>query len=126
MEAEAGGLEVSLQRSWGNISSSLYSPLLAPFIKPISILKAVRSPSVRRLAGSLTPCLPHSLVYCSLINPPEGADPASGSSAGRPGLKGVPGVLAGAGYGQRQIPKGRGLGSFQLPTLTPPPSQPIP
>lgn len=60
-------------------------PLLTPFIKPISILKAVRNPSVRRLVSYLTPSFPHSPVFCSLINPPEGANLASQSSTGCPG-----------------------------------------
>lgn len=38
----------------------LVSPLPAPFIKPISILKAVRNPSVLRLVSYLTQCFPHS------------------------------------------------------------------
>lgn len=80
---------------------------------------------MQRLVSYLTPCFPHLLVYCSLINPAEGANLASGSSTGHPGLKGAPwGTGVGAGCVQTQILRGRGLSSFKLPTLTP--SSPFP
>lgn len=112
-----GSTEVSLQRSWGKhlLFSLLPPPLLAPFIKHISILKAVRNPSVQRLLHYLTPCFPQLLVYCSLINPPEGANSASGSSTEHPGLKGVPwGTGVGGGCVQRQIQRGRAPEQLQI------------
>lgn len=80
-------------------------PLPAPFIKPISILKAVRNPSVLRIVSHLTQCFPYSLVHPSLLNPAEGANPASESARGHPSLNEGPGV--GPGCVQRQIWEGR-------------------
>lgn len=121
-------MEVSLQRSGGEHRLfSLLSPLLTPFIKPISILKAVRSPSVQRLVGYLTPCFPHSLVFCSLINPAEGANLASGSSMGRPGFKGAPPPPPSAGWVlacAETDPEREGPG--QLQSTHSPPSSPFP
>ena len=75
----------------GNSSYPLHSfPLLTPFIKPISILKAVGNPSVQSAVSYLTQSsstLPGSPLT---DNPAQGASPASGDTMGHPVLKGVP------------------------------------
>lgn len=76
-------------------------PLPAPFIKPISMLKAVRNPSVRRTVSYLTQCFPHSLVHPSLLNPPE--EPIQ--PQGLAGLNEVP--VVGSTCVQRQVQEGR-------------------
>lgn len=53
-----------VQRNWGNISYSGHSlHFFTPFIKPISILKAGRNPSVQSVVSYLTQCFPHSLIH---------------------------------------------------------------
>lgn len=77
-----------IQRGWETVP---FSPLLppSPFIKPISILKAVGNPSVQSTVSYLTQCSPSLTDSLLTDNPTKEASPASGGTMGHPGLKGA-------------------------------------
>lgn len=100
----------------------LFSPLPAPFIKAISILKTVRNPAVLRIVRLFNPLLPTLADPPSLLNTLKAASPASGSTMGCPGLMGGPGL--GPARVRRQVGRVRPEQLSDCPHSPPAPASP--